>query len=308
MYIKYLWLKDCRYSFNNSLLLNLLKTIYIVFFFFSRPFYGYHDKEHLYLKVFLYNPGLIKQAVELCSNGAILGQSFQPHESHINFTLQFFIDFNLFGMSNIDLQNLQFRNKCGESQGSENPVDSPSEYFLKPESVCYYEADCMASHIINRQRIGRGDGIENPGLEEVWNQEKERRKQLNISMASKSLSQGRFKNEETDSHYKFEQMFWIKWNNLINKPVDIINNSKVDSEVQYPAESMEGSQLFSAVDISMHHPDNNLSNTLCKSTRKDHDDTLKTDFDDTLVDETVALNSSLPVHYSQVMREYSMLK
>lgn len=244
---------------------------------------------------------MIKQAVELCSNGAILGQTFQPHESHLNFTLQFFIDFNLFGMSNIDLQTVKFR-RSGLSQNSNEPV-SLEDYSLKPESVCYYEADCAASHIINRQRVGRGDGIENPGLEEVWNQEKERRKQLNVSMASKSLTQGRLNTDETESHYKFEQILLIKMSNLIDKPVDVETDlKKVVDEVHYPAESLEGSQLYKATDISMHIPENTTT-SLCDSLRRDYDTTLTEDIDNTIVDENVALNSSLSLHCSQVLCE-----
>ncbi|XP_063824008.1 DNA polymerase zeta catalytic subunit [Ostrinia nubilalis] len=267
------------------------------------PFYGFHDKDHLYLKVFLYSPNLIKQAVELCSNGAILGQTFQPHESHLNFTLQFFIDFNLFGMSNIDLQRVRFR-KTGISQNSNEPRNSFDEATLKAESICFYEADCVASHIINRQRVGKGDGIENPGLEEVWQQEKERRKQLNMSMASKSLSQGRIGAEETESHHKYEQMFLIKLSGSIDTPVIIETDKKRELEqVYYPAESLEGSQLFDAVDVSIHLPDNigRLSLGLSQTFRKDSDETLVEDMDETIVDESVALNSSLSLHYSQVL-------
>lgn len=249
---------------------------------------------------------MIKQAVELCSNGAILGQTFQPHESHLNFTLQFFIDFNLFGMSNIDLQCVKFR-KSGISQNSTD-AQSPNDFGLKPESSCFCEADCAASHIINRQRIGKGDGIENPGLEEVWNQEIERRKQLNISLASKSLSQGRIKAEETESHYKYEQMFLIKMSRLIDKPVIIEEETKPLEIVQYPAESMEGTQLFNAVDVSVHLPDSTLgSSSFNQTLRGNSDDTDAEDIDNTLVDESLALNSSLSLHYSQVLCMYFII-
>lgn len=247
---------------------------------------------------------MIKQAVELFSNGAILGQAFQPHESHLNFTLQFFIDFNLFGMSNIDLQSVKFR-RSGLSQNSNGPQIDDENSF-KAESMCYYEADCIASHIINRQRVGRGDGIENPGLQEVWDQEKERRKQLNVSMGSKTLSQGRSDAEQTESHYKFEQMFFMKMSNLIDKPV--INDDKKEVEqIHYPAESMEGSQWFNAVDVSMHLPDSthhSLGSNMFESLRRDLDDTHTDGHDNTIVDENVALNSSLSMHYSQVLCKY----
>ncbi|KPJ02898.1 DNA polymerase zeta catalytic subunit [Papilio xuthus] len=261
------------------------------------PFYGFHDKEHLYLKIFLYNPGLIRQAVELCSNGAILGQPLQPHESHLNFTLQFFIDFNLFGMSNIDLQSVKFR-RNGLSQHSNDPLDELDEINLKPESICYFEADCVASQIINRQRIGKADGIENPGLEEVWNQEMERRKQLDISLASKSLTQSRNSTDETDSHYKYQNMFLVKNSNLIDKPIEIETKVANDPKVHYPAEmTMDGSQLYNATDVSTHLPEN-TSLTLNKTLRNNSENAI---LDTTLVDEDIALNSSFSLHYSQVL-------
>ncbi|XP_047528847.1 DNA polymerase zeta catalytic subunit [Vanessa atalanta] len=260
------------------------------------PFYGFHDKVHLFLKIFLYNPGLIKQAVELCSNGAILGQALQPHEAHLNFTLQFFIDFNLFGMSNIDLQTVKFR-KSGVSQYSDEPAGS-SELSLKPESSCYYEADCFASHILNRQRIGRGDGIENPGLEEVWNQELERRKKLNMSMSSKSLSQGRINLKETDTHSKFELIMHNKVSNAIDKPKEMTNEAN-EELINYPAETAENSQLLNATDISHHiHQDvTSLSNNSTIRKTAEYTDNV----DDTLVDEDIALNSSFSLRYSQIL-------
>lgn len=201
-------------------------------------------------------------------------------------------------MSNIDLQTVKFR-KSGLSQNSNEPIQSSSESGLKPESSCFFEADCNASHIINRQRIGKGDGIENPGLEEVWNQEMERRKQLNMSVASKSLSQGRTTTGETESHYKFEQIYLIKSSNEINKPVIVDQDSKKLEAVYYPAESLEGSQLFKAVDVSMHLPDSTLGTSMNVTLKRDTDETLTEDMDNTIVDENVALNSSL--HYSQVL-------
>ncbi|XP_045493795.1 DNA polymerase zeta catalytic subunit [Colias croceus] len=261
------------------------------------PFYGFHDKEHLFLKVFLYNPGLIKQAVELCSNGAILGQVLQPHESHLNFTLQFFIDFNLFGMSNIDLQTVMFR-KSLLTQQSDEPSNSPEDFSLKRESMCYYEADCVASHIINRLRIGKGDGIENPGLEEVWKQEMARRRELNVSIASKSLSQNRLMSEGTETHHKFKTGFIAKISNLIDKPVEVVTENK--EFVHYPAESLEGSQFFNATDISTHLHDSILNNssTINRSLRRNS--IIISGHEDTIVDEDIALNSSVSVHYSQV--------
>ncbi|GBP39440.1 DNA polymerase zeta catalytic subunit [Eumeta japonica] len=201
-------------------------------------------------------------------------------------------------MSHIDIETLKFRKKGVVSQKIDDPFDETNEYSLKPESICYYEADCFAYHIINRQRIGRGDGIENPGLEEVWNQELERRKQLNMSIASKSLTQGRINSLETDSHYKYEQMFWLKIGNLIEKPVDISEKEETIS-VHYPAESLKNSQVFDAVDISC-HSDTTVKFNYSATPQKLSNDSLYEDVDSIIVDETIALNSSLPIRHSQV--------
>lgn len=65
----------------------------------NSPFYGYHHKEHQFLKIYLYNPLFVRRAANLFQNGAILGKVYQPHESHVPFSLQFLIDYNLYGMS-----------------------------------------------------------------------------------------------------------------------------------------------------------------------------------------------------------------
>lgn len=65
----------------------------------DRPFYGYHQNEHRFLKIYFYNPMFIRRAANLLQNGAILNKIHQPHESHLPYLLQFFIDFNLYGMS-----------------------------------------------------------------------------------------------------------------------------------------------------------------------------------------------------------------
>ena len=82
------------------------------------PFYGYHPDERLFIKIVLYNPGqvtriatllqvssfdlaciylseacqeLARQCFQWCAvqSGAVMNRSFQPHESHVPFLLQF---------------------------------------------------------------------------------------------------------------------------------------------------------------------------------------------------------------------------
>lgn len=42
-------------------------------------------------------------------NKTTLGEVYQAHESHINFIMQFMIDFNLHGMSFMNISEIKFR-------------------------------------------------------------------------------------------------------------------------------------------------------------------------------------------------------
>ena len=57
--------------------------------------YGYHAKQHTFIKIYLYNPFMVKRASDLLQHGAVMNKVLQPHESHCNLVLQFFMDYNL---------------------------------------------------------------------------------------------------------------------------------------------------------------------------------------------------------------------
>lgn len=46
---------------------------------------------------------------ELLQGGAIMNKIYQPHEAHIPYLLQLFIDYNLYGMNLINLAAVKFR-------------------------------------------------------------------------------------------------------------------------------------------------------------------------------------------------------
>ncbi|XP_078617508.1 DNA polymerase zeta catalytic subunit-like [Branchiostoma floridae x Branchiostoma japonicum] len=95
------------------------------------PYYGYHEKEQQFMKIYFYNPLMVKKAVDLLQGGAVMNKPYQPHEAHIPFLLQFFIDYNLYGMNYINLGAVKFRRpkeegKVNQPVGNNQPLSQKS--------------------------------------------------------------------------------------------------------------------------------------------------------------------------------------
>ncbi|GFO03603.1 DNA polymerase zeta catalytic subunit-like [Plakobranchus ocellatus] len=88
--------------------------------------YGYHPEEEQFLKIYLYNPNNVRKAADLMLGGAVMNKPFQPHESHIPYPLQLFIDYNLYGMNLVSVAALKFRQKKkdGHPSGNQDKKDS----------------------------------------------------------------------------------------------------------------------------------------------------------------------------------------
>ncbi|XP_051951209.1 DNA polymerase zeta catalytic subunit [Xyrauchen texanus] len=177
------------------------------------PFYGFHMKEKAFMKIYLYNPQMVKRVCELLQGGAVMNKSFQPHEAHIPFLLQLFIDYNLYGMNMINLAAVKFRKSPTTGEHTSSKVDGtipwkspctfklndselrdtmctrweedniPSSLILeevKRISVCELEVDAVAADILNRLDIENQIG-RNPGLQAIWEDEKQRRRERSQS-------------------------------------------------------------------------------------------------------------------------------
>ncbi|XP_078050436.1 DNA polymerase zeta catalytic subunit [Augochlora pura] len=159
------------------------------------PFYGYHEKEHLFFKIYFYNPSVIKRAADLLQNGAILNQNLQPHEAHIPFILQFMIDYNLYGMSLINLKDVKYRQHVatGSKNSSQNETClnfNESQVHLPTsvirQSTCKLEVDARATEILNKEELENGLDL-NPGIAAIWNNEKYRRDIKGLQQAESQL-------------------------------------------------------------------------------------------------------------------------
>uniref|UniRef100_A0A9J7X600 DNA polymerase zeta catalytic subunit n=1 Tax=Cyprinus carpio carpio TaxID=630221 RepID=A0A9J7X600_CYPCA len=198
------YLRQLAYSIDRALNVSMgnpssnVQHIFKVALVSGMPFYGYHMKEKTFMKIYLYNPQMVKRVSELLQGGAVMNKIFQPHEAHIPFLLQLFIDYNLYGMNMISLAAVKFRKKPatgGSSSPYKHPCTSklsdgglsdtmrweddniPSSLILEEVermSVCELEVDAVAADVLNRLEIENQIG-RNPGLQAIWDDEKQRR-------------------------------------------------------------------------------------------------------------------------------------
>lgn len=79
---------------------------------------------------------------ELLQSGAVMNKSYQPHEGHIPYLLQLFIDYNLYGMNLVNLGAVKFRR--GPSKGKEQK--SLLVPRLEDSRIVHCHALCMGMH------------------------------------------------------------------------------------------------------------------------------------------------------------------
>ncbi|UJR30679.1 hypothetical protein I4U23_018202 [Adineta vaga] len=110
-----------------------------------------------------------------------MNQEFQPHEAHVPFNLQFFIDYNLYGMNFILFNNVQQRHSSHITTNLTTANNQKTNISsLQRISSCELEYDVHIDDICNEPpQIGKD--IANPGLQALWNGERSRRTKLNIT-------------------------------------------------------------------------------------------------------------------------------
>ncbi|WOL11972.1 DNA polymerase zeta catalytic subunit isoform X2 [Canna indica] len=141
----------------------------------AKKIYGYHSSEDFFLKIFLYYPHDVARAANMLLDGAVLGRTFQPYESHIPYLLHFLVDYNLYGMGYIHTSKIKFRSPLPDNflqkttcqtldieadKGKKAVEDSaiwPSQCSSerisinapKRQSVCELEGDSSVDDILN---------------------------------------------------------------------------------------------------------------------------------------------------------------
>ncbi|KAF9173245.1 DNA polymerase zeta [Mortierella sp. AD011] len=169
------------------------------------PFYGYHVGYSCFLKIYLFNPDFESRIVDLMRSGAVMGTRFQPFESHIPFKLQFFIDYNLYGMGWLELEEALLRNEIPAPAGGDHPkrltkatVSDTRIWSLENDpgrmSHCEIEMDSTVDRIINRDNAPERSThtsleecfkpppltVQVPSMAGLWEDDARRRKANNL--------------------------------------------------------------------------------------------------------------------------------
>ncbi|KAK8099377.1 uncharacterized protein PG998_012618 [Apiospora kogelbergensis] len=128
------------------------------------PFYGFYVGYRFYLKIYMLNPMVMTRLAELLQQGVIMKQKFQPYEAHLQYLLQFMIDYNLYGCGYIETRRTFFRAPVPRHDAGENSIhlwhsqsvsaacitDSSD---LPRASHCSIEVDICVQDILNRLEI-----------------------------------------------------------------------------------------------------------------------------------------------------------
>ncbi|KAI0405599.1 DNA polymerase family B [Xylaria palmicola] len=128
------------------------------------PFYGFYVGYRFFLKIYMLNPMVMTRLAELLRQGAIMKQLLQPYEAHLQYLLQFMIDYNLYGCAYIDARRTFFRAPVPQYVDDANSPHlwhslSVQRSFVTDDadlprvSHCSIEVDICVHDILNRHEI-----------------------------------------------------------------------------------------------------------------------------------------------------------
>lgn len=128
------------------------------------PFYGFHVGYRYYLKIYMLDPTVMTRLADILRQGIVMKMVFQPFEAHLQYLLQWMVDYNLYGCDYIDCSRVAFRlpvPKHGGLTSSSHlwhdgsiPHDQISVLSELPRiSHCSLEVDICVQDITNRNEV-----------------------------------------------------------------------------------------------------------------------------------------------------------
>lgn len=128
------------------------------------PFYGFHVGYRFFLKIYMFNPIVMTRLADLLQQGVIMKQQFQPYEAHLQYLLQFMVDYNLYGCGFLEAYKTTFRSPVPQQEQGSNSSHIWHSLSVPPESVtdhvslprvshCSIEVDICVHNITNRKIV-----------------------------------------------------------------------------------------------------------------------------------------------------------
>ncbi|KAG2387335.1 hypothetical protein C9374_001667 [Naegleria lovaniensis] len=210
------------------------------------PFYGYWFNPQLFLKVYVYNPSHVGKMAAMFGNSSVMGHKFSVYEAHIPFSLQFMMDYNVYGMGDLHVEKLFFRLPFHTAENCESTDKICSQNAtnygtILPENVkrlskCEIEMDIFSRDILNRQEIinvqlslekekdnqfGKDRKLLQ-SLNIIWEEERKRRRSINMEISQPPIPFSPFEREPTVKN----ELENIMYDNL----VDIISKVQKNEE------------------------------------------------------------------------------
>ncbi len=128
------------------------------------PFYGFHVGYRFYFKIYTLNPLVMTRLSELLLQGVIMKRTFQPHEAHLQYLLQFMTDYNLYGCDYVEAQIVSFRAPIPKREDDEESAHIWHSQSVSTSCItdnadlprvshCSIEVDICVQDILNRHEI-----------------------------------------------------------------------------------------------------------------------------------------------------------
>ncbi|KAL4489103.1 hypothetical protein ABPG73_005590 [Tetrahymena malaccensis] len=125
---------------------------------YKKDIYGYHATEEPFLKIYFYNPKMIKKLVGILESGVIMNIEFVIFEGHLTHFLKLYSDLDIKGLREIKLLKYSLRKNENHALQQLTKERETSRYYQNTKnkfncmtkvSTCDVEIDVYYKHILN---------------------------------------------------------------------------------------------------------------------------------------------------------------
>ncbi|EAR91587.2 DNA polymerase family protein (macronuclear) [Tetrahymena thermophila SB210] len=125
---------------------------------YKKDIYGYHSTEEPFLKIYFYNPKMIKKLVGILESGVVMNIEFVIYEGHLTHFLKLYSDLDIKGLREIKLLKYSLRKNENQALQQLTKEREICKYYLNSKnkfnsmtkvSTCDVEIDVYYKNILN---------------------------------------------------------------------------------------------------------------------------------------------------------------